>query len=114
MSSVKGTPAYWKQFLYDVLAMANQLGTPTCFLTLSCADIRSEEFPYIINKLNNLRFSEQKLINLTYQSRYNLLNNPELIARHFPYKVEIFFKEIYLMVHWAKQNMYMYGISRKG
>ena len=25
MSSVKGTPAYWKQFLYDVLAMVKQL-----------------------------------------------------------------------------------------
>ena len=35
-SSVKGTPAYWK-VLYDVLAMAKQLGIPTYFLTLSCA-----------------------------------------------------------------------------
>ena len=26
MSTVKGTPAYWKQFLYDVLAMVKQLG----------------------------------------------------------------------------------------
>ena len=25
MSKVKGTPAYWKQFLYDVLAMVKQL-----------------------------------------------------------------------------------------
>ena len=39
MSSVKGTPAYWKQFLYDVLAMVKQLGIPTYFLTLSCADL---------------------------------------------------------------------------
>ena len=27
MNSVKGTP-YWKQFLYDVLAMVKQLGYP--------------------------------------------------------------------------------------
>ena len=27
MSSVKGTPPYWKQFLYDVLAIIKQLGT---------------------------------------------------------------------------------------
>ena len=40
MSSVKGTPACQKQFLYDVLAMVNQLGIPTYFLTLSCTDIR--------------------------------------------------------------------------
>ena len=41
MSSVKGT--YWKQFLYDVLAMFKQLGIPTYFLTLSSADLRWEE-----------------------------------------------------------------------
>ena len=40
MSSVKGTSAYWKQFLYDVLDMVKQLGTPKYFLTFSCADLR--------------------------------------------------------------------------
>ena len=40
MKAVKGTPAYWKQFLYDVLAMVKQLGLPTFFLTLSCDDLR--------------------------------------------------------------------------
>ena len=39
MSSVKGTLSYWKQFLYDVLAMVKQLGIPTFFLRLSCADL---------------------------------------------------------------------------
>ena len=39
MSSFKGTPAHWKQFLYDVLVMVRQLGIPTYFLTLSCADV---------------------------------------------------------------------------
>ena len=57
MSSVKGTPAYWKQFVYDVLAMVKQLGIPTYFLTLSCADLRWKELPYISNKLNNLGLS---------------------------------------------------------
>ena len=54
MSSVKGTPAYWKQFLFDALAMVKQLAIFTYFLTLSCADLRWEELSYIINKLNNL------------------------------------------------------------
>ena len=49
---VKGDPAYRKQFLYDVLAMAKQLGITTYFLTLSSADLRWEELPYIINKVN--------------------------------------------------------------
>ena len=54
MSLVKGTPASWKQFLFDVLAMVKKLGIPSCFLTFLCADLRCEELPYIINKLNNV------------------------------------------------------------
>ena len=97
MSSVKGTPAYWKQLLFDVLTMVKQLGIPTYFLTLSCADLRWEELPYIINKLNNLGLSDKELKNLSCQERCNLLNNkPVLVARHFQYKVEVFFKEIVL------------------
>ena len=34
MNSIKGTPAYWKKFLHEVLAMVKQLGIPTFFLTL--------------------------------------------------------------------------------
>ena len=40
MNTVKGTPAYWKRFLFEVLAMVKQLGLPTYFMTLSCADLR--------------------------------------------------------------------------
>ena len=95
MSLVKGTPAYWKQFSYDVLAVVKQLGVPTYFLTLSCAELRWKELPYIINKLNNLGFSDEKLKNLSYQERCNLLNNkPVFAARHFQYSVKVFFKEI--------------------
>ena len=61
MISVKGTPAYCKQFLFEVLAMVRQLGIPTCFLILSCADLKWDELPYIINKLlNNLGFSGEE------------------------------------------------------
>ena len=97
MSSIKGTPTYWKQFSYDVLAIVKQLGIPTYFLTLSSADLRWEELPYTINKLNNPGLSDEELRNLSYQERCNLSNNnPVLMARHFPYKVEVFFKEIVL------------------
>ena len=46
MNSVNGTPAYWKQFLYDVLDMVKQLGIPTYFLT--CADLRWENFHILL------------------------------------------------------------------
>ena len=77
--------------------MVKQLGIPTYFLTLLCADLRWDELPYMINKLNNLGFSDEELKNLSYQERTKLLNeNPVLVARHFQYKVQVFFKELVL------------------
>ena len=97
VSSVKQIPAYWRQYLYDVLAMFKQLGIPTYFLTLSFADLRWEKLSYIINKLKYLGFSDPKHKNLSYEEWRNLLNNnPVFVARHFHYKVEVFFKEIIL------------------
>ena len=86
-----------KQFLYDVLAIVKLLGIPTYFLTLSFADLRWEQLPYFINKLNSFGLSDDELKNVSCQERCNLLNNnPVLVARHFQYKVEVFFKEIIL------------------
>ena len=52
MNSIKGTPVYWKKLdeVDEVLAMVKQLGTPTFFLTLSCADLRWNELISIITK----------------------------------------------------------------
>ena len=35
-----GSPPYWQKFMYEVVAMVKQLGIPTWFMTLSCADLR--------------------------------------------------------------------------
>ena len=81
ISSVKCTPAYWKQFLYDVLAMVKYMGTPIHFLTLSCADLIWEELPYIINKLHNLGPNHEELKKISFKESCNLLNNkPVLVA----------------------------------
>ena len=50
MSPIKRTPAYWKKFLSDVLAMVKQLGLSTFFMTLSCTDLRWYELASIIPK----------------------------------------------------------------
>ena len=95
MSGIKGTPAYWKKFLFDVLAMVRQLGCPTFFMTLSSADLRWNELVSIISDISKLQLSEEDIAKMSYQDRCNLLNsNPVLVARHFQYRVEIFFKEI--------------------
>ena len=95
MNSVKGSPAYWKIMLSDVLAMVKQLGTPSFFMTLSCADLRWNELIAIICKLKGIEISEEEIAEMTYFERCELLNsNPVLLARHFQYRVETFYKEI--------------------
>ena len=39
-NSIKGTPAYWKKYLFDVLAMVKQLGVSTFLMRLSSADLK--------------------------------------------------------------------------
>ena len=79
MNTIKGTPSYWKRFLFEVLAMVKQLGLPTFFLTLSCADLRWNELVKIIAKLNRMDLSEEHIENLSYHERCELLNsNPVL------------------------------------
>ena len=58
MSSIKGTPAYWKKILFEVLAMVKQPSITIFFMTLSCADVRWNELVEIISNLNRLDFSD--------------------------------------------------------
>ena len=43
LKNVRGSPAYWQDQLYDVLAMLQMLGIPTWFLALSHADLHWPE-----------------------------------------------------------------------
>ena len=95
MNTIKGTPAYWKRFLFEVLAMVKQLGLPTFFMTLSCADLRWNELVSIISKLNGLNLTDDDIDGMDYFQRCEVLNgNPILLSRHFQYRVEVFFTEI--------------------
>ena len=70
------------------------------------AGLRWEKLPYIINKLNNFGRCDEKLKTLSYQERCNLLNNnPVIVARHFQYKVEVYFQRNYTWgSFWGKQE----------
>ena len=93
MHSIKGTPAYWKKFLHEVLAMVKQLGVPTFFMTLSCADLRWNELISIISTLKGETLQEEEINRLDFFQRCSYLNlNPVVLARHFQYRVEIFLK----------------------
>lgn len=95
MSCIKGTPAYWKKFQSEVLAMITQLGCPNFFLTLSCADLQWNELLSIIGKMNGNELSEQDIEHMTYFQRCDLLNkNPVFMSRNFQFRVEAFFLEL--------------------
>ena len=114
MSYIKRTPAYSKKFLHQVLAMVKQLGTPTFFLTLLCADLRWNELISIIFKLKRLDISDEEVDEMLYYDRCDSLNeNPELVARHFQCRVEMFFKIIVLDGHLGKTQYYAIRVEFK-
>ena len=107
MNTIKGTPAYWKRFLFEVLGMVKQLGLPTFFMTLSCADLRWNELVSIIIKLSGKSISDADIESLSYFECCEILNmNPVLLAKHFQYRVEVFFKEIIVNGPLGKVNYY--------
>ena len=54
LRQIPGTPPYWQTFMYEVVAMVKQLGIPTWFMTLSCADLRWPELFQIIGRTQGL------------------------------------------------------------
>ena len=112
MTPVKGTHAYWKKFLNEVLAMVKQLGIPTFFLTLTCADLRWNELISIIFKLKGTEVSENDINKMSYHDRCDALNsNPVLVARHFQYRVEVFYKTIILNGPLGNTNYYVIRVE---
>ena len=97
LQQILGSPPYGKKFQNEVLAMVKQLGMPTWFMTLSCADLHWKELLTIICKCHHVNLSPDELTDLSYDDKCKLLNlNPVITARHYQYRVETFFKEILL------------------
>ena len=96
MNSIKSTTAYWYIFLHEVLARVKQFRIPTFFMTLSCAGLRWNELTLIVSKLRYLNFSMENIKKMSYQERCEVLNNNVvLVARHFQYRAEVFFKAMF-------------------
>ncbi|CAF2086322.1 unnamed protein product [Rotaria magnacalcarata] len=80
LQCVRGSPQYWLKRLKDLLAMTRQIGFPTFFLTLSCADLRWKEF------VDNFVRPTGGIIkeSYTFEEKTLLLRaNPVLVARLF-------------------------------
>lgn len=61
MKTIRGTVAYWKDVLFNLLAMIRNIGCPTLFMTLSA---NAYHWPELANSLNvpieELPFAVQK------------------------------------------------------
>ena len=97
MKNIKGSPAYWQRFMYNVLAMIKQLGPPSWWMTFSCADLRWNEIYKILSKLQGKELTDQEIGLMTCNEKCKMVNsNPVVIAKHFQYRLETLFKEVLL------------------
>ncbi|XP_028408493.1 uncharacterized protein LOC114531049 [Dendronephthya gigantea] len=97
LRQIPGTPPYWQKFMYEVVAMVKQLGIPTWFMTLSCADLRWPELFQIVARTQGKDITEEEVEALSYVERCEMLNaNPVVVAKHFQHRVETFFSEVLL------------------
>lgn len=76
MKNIRGTVAYWKQVLFNLLAMIKNLGSPTLFMTLSCNDYHWEELAM------TLQGKKKCDIDLGSLPK-NVQKDPLMTAKHF-------------------------------
>ena len=89
---MRGSPAYWQNEMYDVLAMLRTLSIPTWFLTLSAADLHWPEIIQAVCLQYGRRLSRDDVLKMTIAERSNLLcQNPVTGVRMFQHRVESFF-----------------------
>ena len=97
LRQIPGTSPYWQRFMYEVVAMVKQLGIPTWFMTLSCADLRWPELFQIISRMQGKDITDEEVDALSYDEKCKMLNlNPVIVAKHFQYRVETSFTEVLL------------------
>ena len=82
--------------MFEVLAMIKQLRLPSFFMTLSCADLRRDKLISIIASLKGDNIQDEDIQNMDFFTRCSYHLNSVLLARHFQYRVKIFFQVIVL------------------
>ena len=94
MKNIRGSPPYYQRTFYDLLAMIRQLGTPTWFFTLSAADLKWPDMIQTIAKQYGVHYTDDEVAKLSFDEKSNWLKrNPVTAARHFHYRLTVFFQE---------------------
>ncbi|CAF2123941.1 unnamed protein product [Rotaria magnacalcarata] len=93
LQCVRGSPQYWLKRLKDLLAMTRQIGFPTFFLTLSCADLRWKEFvDNFVRPTGGIIKESNKLEEKTLLIRANPVLVARLFERRFTSLMNLFIK----------------------
>ena len=97
MKNIPGSPSYWKRFMYEVIAIIKQLGPPSWWMTLSCADLRWNVICKILSKLKGKEMTDDEIAAMSYDEKCEMLNsNPVVVAKHFQFRLERLFKDLIL------------------
>ena len=88
--NVSGTNAYWNRAKDDLKAIITQVGAPTIFWTLSCAEFHWPEFHNLFSDNGETSDSER---------RANVINNPHLLDWFFTERTEQFVN------YWLKKTL---------
>ena len=97
VKNIPGSPSYWKRFMYEVIAMIKQLGPPSWWMTLSCADLRWNEIYKILSKLKGREMTDDEIAAMSNDEKCKMLNsNPVVVAKHFQFRLERLFKDLIL------------------
>ncbi|KAK3922134.1 ATP-dependent DNA helicase [Frankliniella fusca] len=87
-SNIRGTKPYWKTRTGELMDMVEELGLPTIFLTLSCADLHWPDlFRVLTGNEDNSKLTEKERRDL-------LQKNPYIVDSFFHERVECFIETI--------------------
>ena len=97
LKNVRGSPAYWQDQLYDVLAMLRMLSIPTWFLTLSAADLHWPEMIQAVAVQFGKKLTQKDAQKMGIKDRSTYLcQNPITGVCLFQHRLDTFFSEYLL------------------
>ena len=95
LQPVRGTNQYWYKVKGELKCMIREWGSPTFFLTLTCAEYDSADISQYLRKVNNVPQS--------YNIARLCTEDPISVSRQFSYKFHDFFNIV--IMKWAVLGM---------
>ena len=94
--SIRGSPGYFQQVKKDAFAMLRQLGKPTWFFTLSCADTHWPEMQSLLHEVRHREpLTAMQVTGMSYKQRSQLISeDPVTCVRYYHMRCMSFISKI--------------------